>query len=75
MAERCRYCGKPIWFIKLKSGKTMPVDSDVVYYQKSGKDRLVTPEGEVVACTIVDKKEKADGLGYVPHFATCKGRK
>lgn len=70
---QCRSCGKRIRFIRMKSGKSMPVDESFVNYKLSagGKERIVTPTGDVVACiTGVDARE-ADGFGYVSHFATC----
>lgn len=70
---KCRKCGKRIMFVRMKSGKSMPVDETFVNYRLEtlGKDRIVTPDGDVVVCTAgVDAKE-ADGFGYVSHFATC----
>jgi len=78
----CKRCGKPIRFIPMKSGKVMPVDAEIVRYIKveKGKDRIVTPLGEVVCGTILkrefDSKDKAlEKLGYISHFATCAARK
>ena len=50
---RCAYCGRRILFVKMKSGKSMPEDEEFVNYKKvkGGKERVVTPSGEVVACT------------------------
>lgn len=70
---QCRSCGKRIIFIRMKSGKNMPVDENFVNYKLAagGKERIATPAGDVVACiTGVDARE-ADGFGYVSHFATC----
>lgn len=39
---------------------------------KGGKERLVLPNGEVVAGERCKAKE-ADGYGYISHFATCPG--
>lgn len=70
---QCRSCGKRIMFIKMKSGKNMPVDSVFVNFkrQTGGKDRIVLPSGEVVAGEIVTGREGMDGYGYISHFATC----
>ena len=48
---QCRSCGARIMWIKTKSGKNMPVDPQFVDYRKvaGGKERLVTPTGDVVA--------------------------
>ena len=74
---KCRYCGKRIRFIRLMSGKTMPVDETFLNYKKveGGKDRIVTPAGEVVTCIAGVETEKADGFGYLSHFATCKSKR
>jgi hypothetical protein len=70
---QCRSCGKRILFIRTKSGKNMPVDTTFVNYKNNpgGKDRIVLPSGDVIACDAnVDAKD-ADGYGYISHFATC----
>lgn len=71
--SRCSHCGKQILFVRMKSGRSMPVDTEIVNYKKmeSGKERVVTPSGEVVACTTDIRSENADGYGYISHFATC----
>lgn len=74
---RCAYCGRRILFVKMKSGKSMPVDEEFVNYKKvkGGKERVVTPSGEVVACTTDVRSDKADGYGYISHFATCTAKR
>ncbi len=71
---QCRSCGKRIMFIRMKSGKNMPVDPTFVNYKNNprGKDRIVLPSGDVIACDAnnIDVSE-ADGYGYISHFATC----
>lgn len=69
----CRSCGAEILFIKLRSGRTMPLDAKPIPYRKEagGKERLVTAGGEVVACTTKIRDGEADGRGYRSHFATC----
>ncbi len=68
---RCKSCGQRILYIRMKSGKSMPVDELFVNYKLGGKDRVVTPAGDVVACTSGVAAEGADGFGYISHFATC----
>lgn len=72
--SQCRTCGARIMWIKTKSGKNMPVDPQFVDYRKvaSGKERIVTPGGDVVAGERC-KAGEADGYGYISHFATCPG--
>ena len=51
--ESCRSCGAAIVWIKTPGGKSMPCNAAPVYYiakPKSGKQRIVTPNGEVIAC-------------------------
>lgn len=69
----CRGCGASIVWIGLQSGKSMPCDASPVYYKehKNGKDKIVTPNGIVITCDIVENPNKADGVGYKSHFATC----
>lgn len=70
---KCRRCGKQIMFIKMKSGKSMPVDSTFVNFRMNsgGKDRIVLTSGEVIACDANVDSSSADGYGYISHFATC----
>lgn len=73
---QCRNCGCRIRFIRMQSGKSMPVNETFTNYKlvEGGKDRIVTPDGRVVACTAGVDGGVADGYGYVSHFATCKAR-
>lgn len=52
----------------------MPVDPVFVDYKQveGGKERIVKPDGTVVAGERCDASE-ADGYGYISHFATCTG--
>lgn len=72
--SQCNRCGVRIMWVKTKSGKNMPVDPQFVDFKKikGGKERLVLPNGEVVAGERCKAKE-ADGYGYISHFATCPG--
>ena len=62
----CRECGEQIFFIRTQSGAKVPVNKDQVGYNLGGKDRIVTPNGEIIAVTITDHPES--GVGYVPHW-------
>ena len=49
----------------------MPVDSQTVGYTKGkGTDVIVTPNGETITKVLITS-EPLDGIGYVPHWATC----
>ena len=69
---KCKSCGRRVLWIKTAAGKNMPVDPHFVNYRKvhGGKERIVLPNGEVVAGERCDAQE-ADGYGYISHFATC----
>ena len=60
-------------FVRMKSGKSMLVDTMFVNFKREpgGKDRIVLPSGDVLACTAWVTAEEADGYGYISHFATC----
>lgn len=73
---RCAYCGRQVIWIRTKAGKNMPVDPQLVSYLRpgpgmAGAEKVVTPEGEVVCADRADS-QKAEGVGYIPHFATCQ---
>lgn len=70
----CRACGAPIIWIKTPAGKSMPCNAGgVFYWQKDGgKSRVVTANGEVVSCVLSGDTGEATGIGYIPHWATCK---
>ena len=73
--SKCKSCGAEITWIKTTSGKSMPCDAQAVTYwiDKNGakKDRIVTPNGEVVACDLDGLVHTAVGIGYIPHWSTC----
>lgn len=73
IAYTCRACGAPIVWIKTPAGKDMPCDATPVFYQakKNGRQKIVTKNGEVIACEIVSDPDKATGTGYIPHWGNC----
>jgi hypothetical protein len=78
---KCSRCGKSISFIRMKdSGKSMPVDSRIVWYQPafgSIGDHIVLIDGTMAKGVIVDinRDKSVDPrtlrTGYRPHWATC----
>lgn len=68
----CRGCGAKIRWIRMKSGKMMPVDPEPIPYKTElpspKKQTLVTEDGRVVSGFLDLESEK---VGYVSHFATC----
>lgn len=70
----CKKCLADIIWIKTMGGKPIPCNSTPIYYiekPKSGRKRIVTPNGEVISCEYTDDPVKATGTGFVPHWATC----
>ena len=69
----CRGCGKPIIWIGTGGGKSMPCDPDeVVYWQtRGGSKKIVTPNGEVLSAELDGPQDRATGIGFISHFATC----
>lgn len=69
----CRGCGQSILWIKTKKGNNMPVNTAILNYKldPDGKEKIVTPDGDVVTGTTGAKPDEADGVGYISHFATC----
>ncbi len=70
----CKACGAAIVWIKTPAGKALPCDAGQRYYVEkplTGTKKIVTKNGEVIACEYTDDLQKANGVGYVPHWATC----
>jgi len=69
----CRACQAPIIFIKTVGGKSIPCNAESVYYiQKTGgSQKIVTPNGEVLSAELTEDQNKATGIGFISHFATC----
>lgn len=70
----CRSCGAAIVFIRTPGGKSMPCNATPVYYiekPRTGGKRIVTPNGQVVACEYTEDPHRATGTGFIPHWATC----
>lgn len=71
---KCRSCGQQVIWIKTVAGKNMPCNPTLVTYkdQQGGKEKIVTPNGEVHSAEIVESGTRnATGIGYISHFATC----
>ena len=69
----CRGCGKEIAFIRTTAGKSMPVDTDPVYFiREGGPNTYVMIDGSIQRGRepAHDEKEKSM-IGYRSHFATC----
>lgn len=83
----CKKCGASIVWIETPEGGWMPGNAGLVNYWKHryGGEYIITPKGEMVYCTVGEvhpvvaqrcernhqQPPKADGRGYIPHWATC----
>lgn len=69
----CKACNAPIIWIKTIAGKSMPCDAEQVLYWQNpkGKSTIITPNGETIKADLNGEPNKATGIGYVPHWATC----
>ena len=70
---KCRSCGQQVILIKTVAGKNMPCNPQLVTYRHGdGKEKIVTPNGEVLSGELVGAgTQDATGIGYISHFATC----
>ena len=68
----CKSCGAEIKWIKMLSGKNMPVNAQKRYIIKDGGNEvLVTESGELIKGTFASLENGANGEGYISHFSTC----
>lgn len=67
---RCKACGAEIKWIKMKSGKSMPVDFEAYRFQlwneNEKPDTFITEDGDTVKGMPPVTK-----IGYRPHWSTC----
>lgn len=70
---KCRGCGASIVWLQTANGKMIPCDPELVTYWERAKapGKVITPNGEVISCVFEGDPQKATGVGYVSHFATC----
>lgn len=68
--SQCSGCGREIIWLRMKSGKHMPVDPEPVFVTEGGKDAFITDEGERIMGTA--SETDMGTVGFVPHWATCQ---
>lgn len=68
---KCKSCGAEIIWIKTAGGKKIPCDAEEVTYWAGKGAKIVTPNGEVINASLTGPTQKALGIGYISHFATC----
>lgn len=71
--SKCKGCGAEIIWVKTFGGKSMPCDPEqIIYWAKpGGRAKIVTPNGEIYSAELQGDLNKATGVGYISHFATC----
>lgn len=70
--SRCRSCNAQVKWIRMQTGKYMPVDPYLhTMIEGAGDTVLVTEEGSVIHGTLASYEEGANASGYISHFATC----
>lgn len=71
----CRKCGKRIDFIRMRTGKYMPVEVATVYGlpEEHGRYTIITNSGETVRVSEGQKGVPGVIAGHIPHWAKCKG--
>lgn len=67
--SRCRGCGAEIEWLRMKSGKVMPVDPEPVFVAEGGNQVFITDEGETITGSATE--ENTGEVGFIPHWATC----
>lgn len=73
----CRYCGKPIIFIRTSKGKLMPCDAEPVRYWLSDNERgvqIYQRSGECTRALLDGLPSVCAGSGYRPHWSSCTRR-
>ena len=71
----CRYCGKPIIFIRTENGKLMPCDATPVAYWKTNERGIPVYQlsGYSVKAVLSGHPSAISGYGYRPHWISCTG--
>lgn len=72
----CKGCGQEIRWIRMPSGKAMPVDDLVVnFIPAGGPDTFITVDGRTVRGRKPTWQEIESHIampgGYTPHWSTC----
>lgn len=71
----CRGCGATIEWVRMKSGKAMPVDPEPVFVEEEGSQVFVTDEGDTItgwrAWPQTPEEKARMTVAYIPHWSTC----
>lgn len=70
--SKCKACGAEIGWIKMKSGKSMPVDiRDTHYEDPAGQAVIVTEDGRISHGRAAVIFSPGKTKGWPSHFSTC----
>lgn len=64
MSNTCRSCSARVRWVRTKAGKPMPLDPEP---NEAGNVTL----DEAGVATVHSPQSDAEGVRYMPHFATC----
>lgn len=73
----CRYCNAPIKRVRLRDGKYVFCDADLVHYipggagEGSSPDKIITVTGERIRGKILGPPKKGVLIGYRQHSMVC----
>ena len=75
MASKCRECGRPIVWVRTRAGRSMPCDPGLrIYWAAEGAPgKILTPQGDLISCTLEGDERTGSGVGYLPHWGSCPG--
>lgn len=67
----CKACGAEIRWIKMLSGRSMPVNYTPVFYRAvpGAEGKIITPGGATLSAEIVTDYKAS--VGYIPHWVNC----
>lgn len=68
----CRACGAEINFIRMTTGKYMPVEAEPVFVVPGESEvRYVSDNGILFPGTEVSENDGTADVAYVPHWSKC----
>lgn len=76
VVRNCSRCGAAITFVRTAAGKAMPCDAQAMAYhaEPGGPENIMLPNGQLVRGRWAAPGEAGDGIGYRPHWASCRDK-
>lgn len=76
VVRNCIRCGAAITFVRTAAGKAMPCDAQAMAYhaEPGGPENIMLPNGQLVRGRWAVPGEAGDGIGYRPHWASCRDK-